>query len=309
MIGLGASIMITIFTPTYNRADLLPKLYDSLKKQTDYHFEWLVVDDASADNTEEVMEDIMNDTNSFPISYYKQKHGGKHRAINFALERAKGEFFFIVDSDDYLKEDAVELIMKWTSAIKNAEKIIGVSGLRVLPDGVPTSGTPNFDGKEYIDASNFERYKYNIGGDQAEIFKTDILKINNFPEFEGEYFLEEAVVWNHLAELGYVVRWYPVPIYCCEYLETGLTKTRTIRRIVENFYGYAEYFRLLIHYGTKEEQRNSIFYFWYSSKKKGISLQKKCELIDLPKKDYIFSLLWVVPVYGIKKIVCKIKGK
>lgn len=301
--------MITIFTPTYNRADLLPKLFESLRKQTDHHFEWLVVDDASSDNTEEVMKELISKENPFSISYYKQKHGGKHRAINYALQNAKGDFFFIVDSDDYLKENAIELILEWTSEIKDNDKIVGVSGLKVLPDGVPTSGTPNFGERKYIDCSNFERYKYNIGGDQAEVFKTAILKANSFPEFEGEYFLEEAVVWNHLAELGYVVRWYPIPTYCCEYLETGLTKTRTIRRIIENFYGYAEYFRLLIHYGTKEEKGNSLFYFWYASKKKSISLQKKCELIDMSKKEYISSLLWVIPVYGLKKTICRFKGK
>lgn len=301
--------MITIFTPTYNRADLLPRLYDSLINQTSYKFEWLIVDDDSSDDTEYVVKEIIRHDNPFNIRYYKKKHGGKHRAINYALDFANGEYFFIVDSDDYLKNEAVEVITQWISTIADNPQIVGVSGLRILPNGAPTSGQPNFKGKKYIDASNFEREKYNIGGDQAEIFKTSILKKNRFPDFEGETFLEEAVVWNRLAELGYIMRWYPVPIYCCEYLETGLTKTRNRWRILNNFYGYTEYFRLLIQHGTKEQYRNSFFYFWWASNKKKIKLQERCNLIHMSKRQYLLASLQIIPIYSIKKIVNKINNK
>lgn len=295
--------MLTIFTPTYNRADLLPKLYKSLISQTSYEFEWLIVDDDSTDNTETVINEIIRQQNPFSIRYYKKNHGGKHRAINYALDFAEGEYFFIVDSDDFLKDEAVELIAEWVLAISDNSKIAGVSGLRIFPNGELISGQPNFKGENYIEASNFEREKYNLGGDQAEIFKTSILKKIKFPEFEGEDFLEEAVVWNRLAELGYVMRWYPIPIYYCEYLETGLTKTRNRWRILNNFYGYAEHFRLLIHHGTRDEYKNSFFYFWWASNKKKISLQKKCELLQISKKQYIFNLFKIIPFYSIKKIV------
>ncbi len=299
--------MITIFTPTYNRADLLPKLYKSLIDQTSYEFEWLIVDDDSTDNTEIVINELVCKKNPFSIRYYKKKHGGKHRAINYALDLANGEYFFIVDSDDFLKNEAIELISSWVSEISDNSQIAGVSGLKILPNGKPTSGEPKFKDKKYIDASNFERAKYNLGGDQAEIFKTSILKKNKFPDFEGEDFLEEAVVWNKLAELGYVVRWYSTPIYCCEYLETGLTKTRDRWRVLNNFYGYAEHYRLLIHYGTKEEYKNSFFYFWWSSNKKKIKLQEKCKLLQISKMRYIINSFKIIPLYGIKKIFNYIK--
>lgn len=295
--------MITIFTPTYNRAELLPKLYKSLIKQTNYEFEWLIVDDDSTDNTENVINEMIRKQNPFHIRYYKKNHGGKHRAINYALDFAKGKYFFIVDSDDFLKEKAIELILNWVSTISDNPQIAGVSGLRVFPNGEPIGGQPNFEGKHYIDVSNFERRKYNLEGDQAEIFRTSILKDNRFPEFEGEDFLEEAVVWNRLAELGYVMRWYPIPIYCCEYLETGLTKTRNRWRIINNFYGYAEYFRLLIHYGTRDEHKNAFFYFWWASNKKKIRLKEKCKLLQMTEKQYIIELFKIIPFYGVKKIL------
>jgi glycosyltransferase involved in cell wall biosynthesis len=101
--------MITIFTPTYNRAYSLRRLYDSLCKQTSNDFEWLVVDDGSTDDTENLINSFIAD-GKVDIRYFKQANGGKHRAINFGVREARGELFFIVDSDDQVTPDAVEWI-------------------------------------------------------------------------------------------------------------------------------------------------------------------------------------------------------
>ena len=65
---------LTIFTPTYNRAHTLPRLFDSLVNQTNYEFEWLIVDDGSTDDTEEIVKTFI--TEKFPIRYIKQKTVG-----------------------------------------------------------------------------------------------------------------------------------------------------------------------------------------------------------------------------------------
>ena len=103
--------MITVFTPTYNRAYIIENLYKSLQRQTFKDFEWLVIDDGSTDNTEELFASWTNEI-SFPVRYIKQQNGGKHRAINRGVKEANGELFFIVDCDDYLREDAVETILE-----------------------------------------------------------------------------------------------------------------------------------------------------------------------------------------------------
>ena len=103
---------LTVFTPTYNRAYIIENLYQSLQRQSCHDFEWLVVDDGSSDNTKELFDNWMKEENPFPIRYYKQENGGKHRAINYAIPLAEGELFFIVDSDDYLTDDAVETILE-----------------------------------------------------------------------------------------------------------------------------------------------------------------------------------------------------
>ena len=105
---------ITVFTPTYNRAYIISNLYNSLCRQTFKDFEWLIVDDGSTDNTEELVNKWINDANSgFSIRYFKKENGGKPSAINYGVDCAEGELFFTVDSDDYLTDDALEKIDRW----------------------------------------------------------------------------------------------------------------------------------------------------------------------------------------------------
>lgn len=90
------NVEITVFTPTYNRAYIINRLYESLQRQEIHNFEWLVVDDGSVDETEELFRTWMNNESKFPIRYYKKKNGGKCRAINFALDLAKGKLFLLL---------------------------------------------------------------------------------------------------------------------------------------------------------------------------------------------------------------------
>lgn len=110
--------LITVFTPTYNRAYILNNLYESLKRQTSKSFEWIIVDDGSVDMTESLVNEWLKNDNLFPIKYVKKVNEGKHIAINVGVEQAKGDWFLIVDSDDYLYDDAIEKVIKWTHDIK-----------------------------------------------------------------------------------------------------------------------------------------------------------------------------------------------
>ena len=103
---------ITVFTPSYNRAYILPQLYNSLVGQTSGDFEWVVVDDGSTDNTSELLSQWEKST-SFTIKWQTQPNQGKHIAINTGVLMASGELFFIVDSDDYLTNDAIEKVIRF----------------------------------------------------------------------------------------------------------------------------------------------------------------------------------------------------
>ena len=219
----------TVFTPTYNRGYLLERLYQSLKKQTITDFEWIIVDDGSTDDTEKIVAKWLNDKSNFPIYYYKKENGGKHTAINYGIKHAKGKMFFIVDSDDYLTSNAIEDIFECEKTIADLEKFAGISCCKYYENDALIGTFPN---KKYIDATNLERKKYNLNGDKAEVYYTKVLKKYKFPEYKGEKFLSECIVWNKIAHDGFKIRWFPNKIYVCDYIEDGLTQN--IDKHIEN---------------------------------------------------------------------------
>lgn len=213
--------MITVFTPVYNRAYIISQLYQSLLRQTNYDFEWLIIDDGSTDNIGELVSRWIADTEEFEIRFYRQPNGGKHRAINRGVQLAKGDAFLIVDSDDHLTEDAIDTVYEYWTQVQDRTEFAGISGLRMHQNGQIIGGRPGFE--EYVDATNLERSAYGLEGDKAEVYKTELLKGFPFPEFEGERFVTEAVIWNKIAYQGFKIRWFNKSIIICDYLEDGLT--------------------------------------------------------------------------------------
>lgn len=235
--------MITVFTPTYNRAYRLPELFQSLKNQTSKEFEWIVINDGSTDDTNKLFDKWLHEDNGFNIVYKEVPNGGKHRAINVAVKMAATDAFFIVDSDDYLLPEAVEKVGKWFSQIADDEEFAGVSGLRGTTPTEPIGGFGSFEG-EYVDCTNLQRHLYHLLDDKAEIYKTSVLKKYPFPEFEGEKFLPESVVWDHIARDGYKIRWFNEIIYICEYLQDGLTASED-KKFMDNPKGFLTYLAML----------------------------------------------------------------
>ena len=212
---------VTIFTSTYNRHYTIDRLYHSLLRQTQNNFEWLVIDDGSTDDTEKYFCSLISKPQPFQIRYIKQENGGKHRAINKGVNIANGALFFIVDSDDYLAENAIDKINQWVTSLDNSHKWAGVSGLRGFQNNNPIGKTGL--SKKYTDAKHSELKKKNLIGDKAQVYFTDILRKYPFPEIEGENFITEEIVWNAIARENYFIRWFPQIIYITEYLEDGLT--------------------------------------------------------------------------------------
>ena len=210
--------ILTIHTATYNRAYILEKAYRSLQKQTEMNFEWLITDDGSTDGTEELVDGWIKEQNAFNIRYIKLEHQGLIRAVNYAISVANGKYYFRLDSDDYLRYDAVE-------QIDDKEEFVAVGFVRVTEDGEPLKGVwPNVNKKGFVDCTNLERKKYNLDADMCEAYKTDIMRKYKFPVWEGELFAPEQLQSDKLAMLGYKIRWYNEGIYICEYQDIGLTK-------------------------------------------------------------------------------------
>lgn len=274
-------MLLTIFTPTYNRAYTIGALYESLCVQTNQDFEWLVVDDGSTDDTEKLFKNWV-ETAPFPVRYYKQANGGKHRAINKGLSEAKGELFFVVDSDDKLPKDSVSTILLYYAGIKNNASFSGVTGLCCYFSGKKVGGEENW---KMIDTDPVSiRIVYGVKGDLADVLKTDIARRYPFPEFENEKFCPEALVYNRLSK-DYQQRYFYENIYSCEYLPDGLTaKIVQIRRNspMASMTYYSEYSRLNV--PLRYKLKGNINYWRFSRTKhliQDISRFQMCNMLSL----------------------------
>lgn len=212
-------MLISVITPTYNRAYILGKCYESLVKQTSQAFEWVVVDDGSSDNTEELVKTFIEE-NKIKIKYIKQENGGKHIAHNTAVLNSQGELVVCLDSDDVLTEDAIEKAIAFWQA--NAQPhntgILAKRGDMVerkpicseLPQGVKEC--------TMFDLTN----KYGFEGDTILYFRRELLEKNLFSSFEGERFIPETNMYIEIDKVGTMLLLDEV-LYLCEYLPDGLT--------------------------------------------------------------------------------------
>lgn len=256
---------ITILTPTYNRASLLPRLFDSLLRQTSKDFEWIVVDDGSTDDTREVVANLKEKCGgAFPMGYVYKANGGKHMAINIGAERARGELLFIADSDDLLTDDALETVANSWHDISDDKSFAGIAGLDIAMDTreVIGSGLP----QEHIDCNAIDiRYRHHVTGDMKEVFRTEVLREFPFPEFAGERFCPEQLVWFRMAR-RYRLRYINKPIYIADYqpdgITAGITKAR-MRNPSASMLTYAELTECPVPFLVKVKAAINFWRFWH----------------------------------------------
>lgn len=205
------SIYVTVFTPTYNRANSIDRVFSSLKKQSYKNFEWIVIDDGSTDNTKQVVEQYIKD-GELDIRYIFHENHGKHYAINEAVEMAKGDLFLIADSDDEFLDNSLEVFVdEWSKIPKEKRKRYkGITCRCVDTNGNMIGNKPI--PQSYIDMSELDfKYKYGYKGELWGIIRTDIMKEFPFPILEGLRFYPESVVWDKMAEK-----------YLTRYIDTSL---------------------------------------------------------------------------------------
>ena len=120
--------LLTVFTPTYNRAHTLPRTYKSLLDQDCKDFIWMIIDDGSTDHTEELVKEWQARDNGFKIQYIYKENGGMHTAHNTAYEHIDTELNVCIDSDDCLAEGAIMKIASTWQKIKHSD-YAGIVGL------------------------------------------------------------------------------------------------------------------------------------------------------------------------------------
>lgn len=244
----------TVFTPAYNRGYIIEQLYESLCRQTFRDFEWIVVDDGSTDNTEEVMARLIARDHFFPIIYQRQPNGGKHRAWNRGVELASGELFFGCDSDDYLTDDALEIADRMERSIPEAEKshFAGICGLKAYQDTSVVGTT--FADAEYMDMTHLDRIRNNVVGDKSEVIYTAVWKKYKYYEFEGEKFITEATSLNRMAADGLKMRYFNAVVKIIEYRADGLSAS-SLTQFMNSPRGYGLYIHQQIEHGLLRGKR------------------------------------------------------
>lgn len=175
---------LTVFTPTYNRAHTLVRLYRSLCAQTCQDFDWLVIDDGSTDDTKGLIEKFTAE-GLIPIRYIYKDNGGLYTGYNVAYETIETELNVCIDSDDWMPEDAVErIINKWRT--EGSDKFAGIIGLDInARTETPIGGTfPNKLKVCYL----LDLYTKRIHrGDTKQVMRTDLMKkVAPMEGFPGE---------------------------------------------------------------------------------------------------------------------------
>lgn len=217
--------LLSIHTATYNRAYILERAYKSLLAQTSYNFEWVISDDGSSDNTEELIMEWIKNNPPFPVVYNKCPRGGIPRTLNSGTATIRGRYFFMLDSDDILLPDAVENILQAIQSIDDKDDFVGVGFLRITPDLQPIKGVaPKVNELGYVDGTNLERALYDLDADMCEAYKVGILRKYPFKVWPTELYAPEQLCFDAMALDGYKVRWYGKPVYICEYRDDGQTK-------------------------------------------------------------------------------------
>lgn len=285
---------LTVFTPIFNRAYIIDKLYQSLLRQTCNNFEWLIVDDGSTDDIKEKIKKYQSE-NKITIHYFYKENGGKHTAINLGVREALGELFFIVDSDDYLADNAVERIIYHYINIKDIDSFAGVSGLKASPNGVKIGSPVDW---KVLDSNSIDlQCKQKVFGDMAEVYKTSILRQFPFPVLDKEKFISECIVWDQIAE-KYKLRYFSENIYICEYLKDGLSSNSIRLRanspksallVYENkYFNHSYTFLHRIRSGINYWR----FVFWHLMKYK-----KKPKLANISKLFLFFGIFMFLKDY------------
>lgn len=228
------NFMLTVMTPTYNRAYMLKQCYDSLCAQTDKRFVWTIIDDGSTDETELLVKEWINES-KIRINYIYKENGGKASALNVGIDNLSTEYAVCLDSDDLFFQDTIFKALILLNSINSNKKCCGILALRHNANGHVMGERRIPSCFKYITAKDVF-LKLDLKTELICFYKSDILKKYKFPEYPGEKFVSPAWMQYKICE-----DYYFIPSnekFCqCEYVSDGLTKNKN-KVIVHNPNGY-----------------------------------------------------------------------
>ncbi|MBS7270657.1 MAG: glycosyltransferase family 2 protein, partial [Candidatus Freyarchaeota archaeon] len=204
---MGKGVLISIVTPTYDRANLLKRAIRSVLNQTYQKWELIIVDDPrSTHRTEEVVRNFEDRR----IKYYRSQKIGLSSSRNRGMELSRGKYIVFLDSDDELMPHALETIVKKFEALPNSVgglfyNCIDFSSKTLTAPISFTEGLLTYD--DVICGKNF----------QGELLSSIRKKVSREFKFPEEIVRFECIFWFNVAKKYkfYVVN-KPLRIYHTE---------------------------------------------------------------------------------------------
>lgn len=241
--------LLTVFTPTYNRAHTLPRTYKSLFDQDCKDFIWMIIDDGSTDHTEELVREWQARDNGFKIQYIYKENGGMHTAHNTAYEHIKTELNMCIDSDDCMAKGAIRKILDKWETIKN-DRYAGIIGLDAdLNGNIVGKGFPS----EMQETTLCGYYAKGGTGDKKLVYRTEVInKYPPYPVFEGEKYVALAYKYR-LIDQDYKLAVLNEVLCNVEYQEDGSTATMW-KQYVKNPKGFAFWRKICMQYPTSRKR-------------------------------------------------------
>ncbi len=198
------SVAFTVCTPTFNRAGLLARAYESLARQTCQDFEWLVVDDGSTDDTVEAVESFLAE-GKVRGRCLRKSNGGKHTALNLAVREARGALFTVLDSDDWFDPRALERMKARWDAVpaEDRPRLKGVCGLFAYESGEVVGD--KFPADELLADDLDLILRYEVTGDKIGFTRIEVMREFPFPEDvngpvkHSFIYIPETVVWHRMG--------------------------------------------------------------------------------------------------------------
>ena len=273
-------MLFTIFTPTYNRSELLKRVFNSLKKQTFKDFEWLIINDSSPDNTDEVVADFIKE-NPFPIIYKKQEHGGKMRAMNKAGDLANGEWIMIHDDDDFMPENALKIVSEYIKIADTIPNCDELSGMKIFTNG---KNVRAYIPGNYVITNFAERRKKGWIGDEGIFYRTSVFKNCKATEYEGEYDSHFSIPAFKMCMQGSKMLMFNDVVYIGDYLEDGLSSdTQRGLYLLRIFNGYTEGVNLELQLDVGLKRKIEVIgRYTYIARQKGLSYSQITKKINKP---------------------------
>lgn len=191
--------LFTVYTPTFNRAHTLHRVFESLQAQTCHDFEWLVIDDGSTDDTAALMARYQSEA-AFPVRYLQEPHRGAHYAHNLSLRESQGQLWVKLDSDDGCLPEALERLRHhWENLPEaNRDTFSGVTGLCRDQNGALV-GTRFPEDPLDCSAAALE-YRHKVRGEKWGCLRLDVLRQFPYPDNVPGNFIPESYIWCQISQ-------------------------------------------------------------------------------------------------------------